>query len=176
MVEYTKKKVGVKRQAIGVKYPLFGTLICYFYHMKTITTEIIIHSSINHVWQVLVNFENYHQWNPFIKKVKGELVPSAKLEVEIQLENNKPMIFKPIITALQEEKKLQWKGKLWMKGIFDGEHSFQLEKINETKTKMIHSESFKGILSGIIFRKIETDTLRGFKSMNEALKMYVENK
>jgi uncharacterized protein YndB with AHSA1/START domain len=40
--------------------------------MKNIQTEILINTDITKVWDVLMNFDNYPKWNPFITSLSGE--------------------------------------------------------------------------------------------------------
>ena len=49
--------------------------------MKEIYTEIEINSSAKEVWNILINFANYPNWNPFMKQINGELQEGSKLQV-----------------------------------------------------------------------------------------------
>jgi hypothetical protein len=51
--------------------------------MKNIQTEILINTDITKVWNVLMNFDSYPKWNPFIKSISGELKLGARLTVSI---------------------------------------------------------------------------------------------
>lgn len=142
--------------------------------MKSIETNINIKATPEKIWNILMDFENYGTWNPFIQSIKGERSLGKQLEASIGL-GEKGMTFKPIVQVVEKNREFEWLGSLLMKGIFDGRHSFVLEPISETETKLIHSESFSGIFSGIILKMIKEDTEKGFKAMNEALKKRAEN-
>jgi hypothetical protein len=142
--------------------------------MKSIETNINIKATPEKIWNILMDFENYGTWNPFIQSIKGERSLGKQLEASIGL-GEKGMTFKPIVQVVEKNCEFEWLGSLLMKGIFDGRHSFVLEPISETETKLIHSESFSGIFSGIILKMIKEDTEKGFKAMNEALKKRAEN-
>jgi hypothetical protein len=142
--------------------------------MKSIETNINIKATPAKIWGILMDFENYATWNPFIQSIKGERSLGKQLEASIGL-GSKGMTFKPIVQVVEENRQFEWLGNLWMKGIFDGRHSFVLESISETETKLIHTESFSGLFSGIILKMIKEDTEKGFKAMNEALKKRAEN-
>ena len=138
--------------------------------MKSIRTEVIIDTNKEKVWEVLMSFEDYSKWNPFIKKISGSGIKGELLDVIIENPGKKPMKFKPQVLANIESKEFRWKGKLYVKGLFDGEHYFKLEDVEGGKTRLIHGENFKGILSGLILKMIKEDTIKGFESMNQALK------
>jgi len=42
--------------------------------MKKIETEIIINTTPERVWEILIDFENYPNWNPFIRAIVGDLI------------------------------------------------------------------------------------------------------
>ncbi|MEA2036397.1 MAG: SRPBCC domain-containing protein [Nanoarchaeota archaeon] len=137
--------------------------------MRSINTEIDIYSPADHVWAILINFHNYNLWNPFIEDIKGTLEVGNKLKVRFK--NN--ITFKPTVTKLVPQKELSWVGKLFFKGLFDCEHIFILEKVNDKKTRFIQKENFSGLLvplfSGVI-KKAE----KGFSDMNKILKSVSE--
>ncbi len=141
--------------------------------MKNIRTEININAPIETVWSILMDFKNHPNWNPFIH-ITGTAEVGQQLENTIFLEGQKPQVFKPRVLAVEQEKMLRWEGNLLIKGIFDGEHYFQLEKINFNQTKLIHGENFKGILSNLLLKMIGEATENGFIKMNQALKAQCE--
>ncbi len=136
--------------------------------MKTIETHITIPASISQVWSVLMDHTSYQKWNPFISNISGLTNPGNTLEVTIHPEENKSMHFSPIVLKNNTNQEFRWKGKLWVQGIFDGEHYFIL-KSDGKQTQFTHGEHFSGILSGLLFKMIGENTQNGFKAMNQAL-------
>jgi hypothetical protein len=141
---------------------------------KQLRTEIEINASSEKVWRILTDFADYPHWNPFIKSIKGKLEAGERLEVFIKPSGAKGMTFKPTILTVENEKELRWRGKLFVSRLFDGEHIFQIETLDEKRVKFIQSENFKGLLVGFLAKSLDTDTLREFKEMNEALKNQAE--
>lgn len=142
--------------------------------MKEIKTEIVIKASIEKVWKTLTNFENYPKWNPFIKSLTGNLKVSEAITVRLQPPDGNSMTFKPKVLAFDENKEFRWLGKLFFKGLFDGEHYFQLKENPDGSTTLTHGEKFSGILVPLLAGMLDK-TEAGFKMMNEALKMQAEN-
>ncbi len=141
---------------------------------KEIRTEIIINASTAKVWTVLMENENYEIWNPFIVKSEGKIALNKRINNTVK-NGKKEIIFRPVVTNLQLNKKFAWKGSLFLPGIFDGFHAFELHQINNYQTKLVHYEQFSGILSELIFQSIKTDTKAGFVNMNKALKKVAES-
>jgi hypothetical protein len=142
--------------------------------MRKLETVIEINASVEDVWNVLMDHKAYPNWNPFIKQISGSTRPGEKLSATIQNEGKKPMEFAPIVLVNETNKEFRWKGKLFVKGLFDGEHYFILEKIGASKTRFTHGEQFTGMLTGVILKMIGEDTKTGFEAMNSSLKTLVE--
>lgn len=140
--------------------------------MKHIKTEILISASSEKVWQLLMDFDNYPNWNPFIKNIQKNKSDSTKLEIEIQPPNGNKINFKPTITDQIKNKRFSWKGKLLVSGLFDGEHIFELIANPDGSTTFIQSEKFSGIL--VPFINLNS-TEKGFVLMNQKLKQLAEN-
>ena len=137
--------------------------------MKNIQTEILILADTAKVWDVLMNFDSYPKWNPFITSISGERKLGNRLTVSINPPGGKGMTFKPNILTLEANKEFRWKGKLGINGIFDGEHYFILESVDKDITKFIHGEKFSGLLVPLV-GKILDKTQKVFQLMNESIK------
>ncbi|MCB0550925.1 MAG: SRPBCC domain-containing protein [Phaeodactylibacter sp.] len=137
--------------------------------MKNIRTEIVIDAGPAAVWNTLMDFAEYKNWNPFIH-LTGRAEVGSRLENTIFLEGRKPQVFRPEVLAAVPEKEFRWEGHLFVRGLFDGEHYFQLEAVPGGKCRLIHGENFRGILAGMILGMIGEQTRKGFETMNRALK------
>lgn len=134
-----------------------------------ISTSVTINSDISTVWKVLTNFENYAQWNPFIKSIQGNIQVGRKFKAEID-----NMKFQPTTLVYEENKEFTWLGRLLFPGVFDGKHSFLLGENSDGTTTLIQKESFGGILVGFMKKKLDSHILSQFKLMNEELKTMAE--
>jgi hypothetical protein len=143
--------------------------------MKNIQTEILILADNAKVWDVLMNFDSYPKWNPFITSISGEPKLGSRLTVSIKPPGGNGMTFKPNILTLEANKEFRWKGKLGINGIFDGEHYFILEVLENDKTKFIQGEKFSGLLVPLVGKMLDK-TQKGFQLMNESIKKECERK
>ena len=126
------------------------------------------------MWKVLTDFKAYPDWNPFITSIEGEVFEGSKFKVSIRPLGSKPMRFSPICTSYNENVEFSWLGKIMMKGIFDGKHSFELVPLAEGKTKFLQKEEFNGILVSMFWKKLDVNTRWSFEMMNDKLKETVE--
>ena len=135
--------------------------------MCKIQTEIKIKAPVEKVWETLMDFGAYSEWNPFLTHI--EQIGEKNLRIEMTSGKSK-MIFKPVIIKINPHKEFRWRGKLWgIPGIFTGEHYFLLVK-EEKETRFIQGESFSGLLLLLLWPFIKKDIRNNFIKMNESLK------
>jgi hypothetical protein len=139
-----------------------------------ITTTIAIEAPPERVWSVLLAFERYPEWNPFVRSIEGQASEGSAINVIVQSHTRKPMAFRPVILRNNANRELRWKGKLVFPGIFDGEHYFFLAPTGVGSTEFTHGERFTGLLVPLLRGGLERDTQAGFEAMNRALKERVE--
>jgi hypothetical protein len=137
--------------------------------------EIEIDAPPAEVWAVLTDTEAYESWNPFVRRLSGELREGARLEARIEPPGGRAMTFKPTVLAAEPGRELRWLGRLLLPGLFDGEHTFRIEPLPEGRSRFVQSERFSGLLVRP-FKSTLRKTELGFEQMNEALKQRVENR
>jgi hypothetical protein len=138
--------------------------------MQKICTDIIIDAPAEKVWSILTDFESFDDWNPFIQVKKGKLETGAQLEVLLQLPGRKAITMKPTVVKVEPVREFRWSGSMWVKGIFDWEHAFRIEELDENRSRLIQCERFKGVIAPLILHIIGEDVQKGFESMNLSLK------
>ena len=117
-----------------------------------------------------MDFNNYPNWNPFIKLIKGKPVKGEKLIVRLEPPGAKGMTFKPKILAANKNTEFRWLGHLLVPGLFDGEHIFELTENKNGTTSFVQREKFKGILVPLFKKMLDYNTIKGFEQMNQQLK------
>jgi len=141
--------------------------------MRELRSHIDVDASPERVWRVLTDFDAYPEWNPFIRSLTGRCEVGAKLTVRIEPPGARSMTFKPTIRAAEPEHELRWLGRLFVPGLFDGEHRLEIEPLDSARSRFAQSERFSGLLIPLFSRTLEA-TQRGFEQMNVALKGRVE--
>ncbi|MGH2680215.1 MAG: SRPBCC family protein [Actinomycetota bacterium] len=138
--------------------------------MKELRTENEFDGTAQEVWDVLADLPAHTEWNPFIKKLEGELRSGASLEVRLEPEGERGITMHPTVLAAEPGRELRWLGHLLVRGIFDGEHRFLIEETGPGRVRLIQSERFGGILVPLMWKKLrDGGTAKGFRAMNEAL-------
>lgn len=134
-----------------------------------IETSIKIQATPEKVWNILTDFEKYAEWNPFILSLEGDISEGNTIAAKID-----GMQFKPQILSNKKNEELKWLGKLFFKGLFDGEHHFIIEDHKDGTVTFHQNEIFNGLLVGLFSKKLKTETKDGFIAMNEKLKELAE--
>ena len=144
--------------------------------MHRLDTQIEISASAERVWSLLMDFPGHARWNPFVRSIEGTPTVGGSLNVFIQPPGSSGMRFHPTVLAVEPKHEFRWKGKLVMRGLFDGEHFFMLEPKSETALTFRQGEVFSGLLVPLFRRSLDGATKHGFIAMNEALKREAEGK
>lgn len=141
--------------------------------MEHINESIEIEASPEQVWQVLVDFERYSEWNPQIVRLIGTPVVGATLDEWVAVSEQKQVRFKTVILELLSARRLIWRGVYGFQWLFCGLHQFILEPLGGgRRTRLIQKETFSGVLLPLM--NIQESAV-GYRRMNEALKRRVEN-
>ncbi|MDS0283085.1 SRPBCC domain-containing protein [Haloarcula onubensis] len=142
--------------------------------MSTIYTSIDIAATPKRIWETLIDFGAYTEWNPFILTASGAAAEGERLHFNIRPPNGRELSFRPRVTAVVPGQRLEWVGRLGVRGVFDGRHEFRIEPLEDGLTRLHHSETFPGVLVGVLLH--EGSIRSGFRAMNTALKERVERK
>jgi uncharacterized protein YndB with AHSA1/START domain len=77
---------------------------------RVIETSVLIAAAPSRVWSILMDFDAYPSWNPFIRELKGEKRVGARLEVVIAPPGGNPQTFRPVVIACAPERVFCWRG------------------------------------------------------------------
>lgn len=141
--------------------------------MPTIRTTETIEAPPERVWAILNDLDSYPEWNPFIVEGSGEFRPGERVKLRMQPPGGKAMGFSPKVLEASPGEELRWSGRLFVPGIFDGEHWFLLSP-DGPGTRLEHGERFTGFLPRFMGRALAR-TEKGFLELNAALKERAES-
>ncbi|MEP6754149.1 MAG: SRPBCC domain-containing protein [Chthonomonadales bacterium] len=140
----------------------------------SISTQIEINATPEQVWRVLIDFDVYSQWNPFVVKAAGKPVVGTKLRVSIKPEKGMGITISPTVVVAEPNREFMWRGSLVIPGLMNGSHRFQIEPMEGGGVRLIHSENFVGLFVPIFMAVMRKSSEIGFEAMNVALKRRVE--
>jgi hypothetical protein len=139
-----------------------------------IESKVTINAPIQKVWEVLSNFDNYHQWNPFTPKIdiQNKIGSTVGLHVRLNPKSSKTMLQKETLLAWEEGKQLEWgiKNSWFVRTV----RVQNLKAIDENTTEYYTSDAFEGPLTGLILLLYRTKIQIGFDDVCTGLKKEVE--
>lgn len=138
--------------------------------MLEVRTETDIAAPVDRVWHILMDFEAFPRWNPFIRSIRGRPEVESRLEVEIGPSGSRGMRFRPRVTSVVPNREFRWMGRLGLRGLFDGEHIFELKSLGPAGTRFVQRERFRGVFVPFMARRLDRNVRRGFDEMNRALR------
>jgi hypothetical protein len=143
--------------------------------MHEIQTKIDIASTPDRLWSILTDFPAYSSWNPFIRSIEGTVVKGKRLIVSIQPAAGRAMTFRPTVLVATPNLELRWLGHFLFRGVFDGEHYFQIAPSTPGRVHFVQGEKFSGLLVCLMKKSLDSGTKAGFVAMNQALKTRAES-
>lgn len=157
--------------------------------MKPIVAEanIIIDAPLERVWLILLDTNNYKNWNPFVVNAEAEgdaAVPGNKMKLFVKWRNGKGASSEEIVTDTKLPyadstgvKRAYWSyrftGWLHTLGLVHATRYHWLEKLIDGSTAYSTREEFTGLLKMFIPL---ADVQDGFERQTEALKREAEKK
>jgi hypothetical protein len=125
----------------------------------TIDTTVDINAGKDAVWDVLIDFASYREWNPSMR-IEGVPEVGTKLVVHLTGERGHGMTFKPKVLAGTPGEELRWLGKLAIHGIADREHFFILTTNHDGTTRLNHGGRYSGALVAACRRQLSEQWVR----------------
>ena len=131
--------------------------------MMRIENEITIPAAPGSVWQVLMDFERYKSWHPFIRlKGVAELGGTIRYVYTSSLFRRHTLPAPALITQLEPEKAFAWRTGL--KFLLDFTEGYTLSR-HPTGTRLIHRIEYHGLVASLSRGGLQK---RGLAMMSEA--------
>jgi hypothetical protein len=134
-----------------------------------------IDAPLERVWRVLMDKDQYAEWNPLIKGIRGKLERGARVKCTFSAEGRNFNV--PVEITQCDGQKLVWVGppQKFLHTLARGEHYFELVELEGGRTRLFHGERFTGLAFEIPWSKLEPIVDPGYKAFNAALKKRVES-
>lgn len=141
-----------------------------------VRTHTEIDAPASRIWDILIDLDRYHEWNPFIVRAKGRISPGATFEVSPKVDSGKQTTFVPMVTDYQEGRAFTWTGAFYHRWFALGDHTFRLTPLGNGRTRLDHDERIYGIGSLVVWILGKKQIRTGFEAMNMALRRRAELK
>ncbi len=142
--------------------------------MRELSSTIHIEAPIEKVWQVLVDFTNWTDWNPMVNHASGSPTIGAKLGITMRAPDGKDGAkYQPTVMEATAPNKFLWQAKIMGGILFTNNRVFELKESNGG-TELINREEFSGLMVPLFWSKMQVFVVPVLENMNKALKEKVE--
>lgn len=140
------------------------------------------------VWEALLAFDTYPEWNPIARTIEGVRVDtSTRRRSDTRATDFSRFYDGPMAVTVEPNRRLAWLDRLAIPFAFDRYHEFHLEPIDgdgrspsesgspeRQRTRLLQRETVRGALVPLVFdaRRVE----RAFVAMNEAIAARAERR
>ena len=143
--------------------------------MREISSEIEIYADQSEIWEILVNFDNWDEWNPSVKEAKGTGTLGSKVNLTMAgPEGKKGQTYTVTITTFEAPRSLRWRAVMMAGFLMTNDRSLELISTGSS-TRVINTEHFSGMLVNLFWGKLQSFVPGSLKKMNEALKVKAEH-
>ncbi len=139
--------------------------------MLKIENSTDINAPIEHVWQVLIDRDQYPQWNPVILQQQGVLQRGCSASMRIK-PGLFPMNVKIIYRQVNKHTELSWYGG---PPLVKGFHYFRLQKISNKQTRLVHGEEFGWLAALLSWLPIITLVKNAYRKSDDLFKIRCES-
>ena len=146
--------------------------------LYTIHTSIALPANPPDSWNVLTDFAEYPNWNPYLTRVEGRFLVGEKVFFTLVDENfADPLNLSATLGEVSPNKRFFWTGRVGIQGLFDTKHAFELVSSKEGTSVLHHYEEFRGLIPAILpdRERRSANTRAAFERMNHALYLQLKD-
>ncbi|MDD9950516.1 MAG: SRPBCC domain-containing protein [Zetaproteobacteria bacterium] len=141
--------------------------------MRVLATEVKIAAPMAKVWQTLMDFEHWHEWNPTVKQAGGQAEIDAVLSITMSRDDCQEVSYQPRVYEIQPPHLFRWRATMMAGFLFTNDRVFELREEGGVTT-LSHREEFAGIMAVLWWGKLSQFVIPILEKMNTALKKKLE--
>jgi len=138
---------------------------------RSAATTTLIEAPREEVWSILMDFDSYPRWNPYMRTVRGRAAAGATLEIRLRPPGGSPDKITAEIFTYKPPRKLRWQSRLLVPGLRDLEYELIVTPLGPRRSQVVQRARYEGVLA--LFGDAES-TRAGLESMVAALKRRAE--
>lgn len=126
------------------------------------------------VWDVLVDFDNYHRWNPFTPQVETNFAVGSPVILHVDMPGRSKSVRTEWINLVEPSQTICWGMQMGHASLLCANRWQSLRDLGEGRTEYLTTDYFSGVLTPLVMALYGEPTRLGFQSVGDSLKSYVE--
>jgi hypothetical protein len=139
-------------------------------------TTFAVDAPAEKVWEVLIDFDRWAEWNPSIPSIEGEPRVGSTVAMTLAMPGRPSAKVKAKLTQVEPDRRLVWDGNIGMDRLFAGHREFLIEPQPDGTVHFTHVEEVSGLLFPL-FRAVMGEAIRRHhEDLNAAVKERAEER
>lgn len=138
---------------------------------RTSTTETMIEAPREKVWRLLMDFDSYSDWNPYMTTVRGRAAVGQTLGIRLEPPGDDAREIEATVFVFKPPRKLRWQSRLIAPGLRDLEYEVIVAPLGPNRAHVVQRARHEGLL--VSFAD-SGPTTAGLERMATALKRRAE--
>jgi uncharacterized protein YndB with AHSA1/START domain len=138
---------------------------------RTAATTTLIEAPREEVWRILMDFEAYPRWNPYMRTVEGRPAAGRSLDIHLEPEGGDARDLQATVFTFKPPRKLRWQSRWLAPGLRDLEYEVIVAPSGRSRAQVTQRARTEGLF---VFFADTGSTEAGLTSMAAALKRRAE--
>jgi hypothetical protein len=139
---------------------------------RSSSTTTVVQAPREKVWRLVVDFDAYPEWNPYLRSVQGRPAAGSTLEVRLEPRAGDAQDVSASVTVFKPPRKLRWRSRLLGPGVRDFEYEVIVDPLGPNRARVTQRARYEGWLTLLVDAD---DTRAGLEEMARALKLRAES-
>lgn len=133
---------------------------------RDVLTEIELDAPIGKVWSLLSDVDSWDTWTSIFNFKMANLKPGGRALLLAKV-GPAPAPLPVKFDVVEKERELRWHGGV--PGVVYGSHFLKLEKVDASRTRLIHGEEFSGLVINASWGLLGKQLPAAYKAFNRHL-------
>lgn len=167
----TRKALVVPAAVLGLLAVAFVGSIALDRPATSVHQEMVVSAPRELVWRLLIEFDRYETWNPYITKASGEARKGERIVLRLDPRDAGPQEVECDVLDVKQLRKVLWRCRAYAPGLLDREHTFRLLPLDDDRIRLVYDGRWEGVF--VPFADLD-DRKSGYRRMAHALKEHAE--
>lgn len=141
---------------------------------REVTGSCEIEAPVEEVWQALIGFDSYSEWNIFTPHVQTDLRIGSPVELDVVMPGRSRSRRTEWVNLVEPGRTICWGMHLGHPGLLCANRWQILRDLGDGRTQYLTVDKFSGMLVPIVFALYGQPMHIGFQSVADGLKRWVE--